>query len=201
MSRRYDECARYSAMLVEHVREQGIVIWSPTARFYRGALACAGDDVPEEGIDEIERSIEEFRAINHWVRMSWVLAVLADALARSGRVEGAVVKIEQALEWGRARGERWCLPEVLRIQASIQLMKGRLADAEATLVEAIAVAGDIGGLSWRLRAATDLARLLRSRSREEEARELLRPIYSRFTEGFATRDLAAAAEVLAGKAG
>jgi predicted ATPase len=40
-------------------------------------------------------------------------------------------------------------------------------------------------LSWKLRAATSLARLRR-------ARELLSPLYDRFTEGFETADLKAA---------
>jgi predicted ATPase len=44
-------------------------------------------------------------------------------------------------------------------------------------------------LSWELRAATSLARLWREQSRKEEARELLAPIYARFTEGFETADL------------
>ena len=46
-----------------------------------------------------------------------------------------------------------------------------------------------GALSWELRAATSLARLLRDRNRIGEARDLLAPIYQRFTEGFGTADL------------
>jgi hypothetical protein len=41
-----------------------------------------------------------------------------------------------------------------------------------------------GALSWELRVATSLARLLRDRDRVGEARDLLAPIYDRFTEGF-----------------
>ena len=48
-----------------------------------------------------------------------------------------------------------------------------------------------GALSWELRAATSLARLLRDRNRIGEARDLLAPIYERFTEGFGTADLQA----------
>jgi predicted ATPase len=43
-------------------------------------------------------------------------------------------------------------------------------------------------LSWELRAVTSLARLLRDRDRIAEARDLLAPIYERFTEGFGTAD-------------
>ena len=51
-------------------------------------------------------------------------------------------------------------------------------------------------MSWELRAATSLARLLRDRDRVDEARDLLVPIYGRFTEGFGTADLQAAKQLL-----
>jgi predicted ATPase len=53
-----------------------------------------------------------------------------------------------------------------------------------------------GALSWELRCATSLARLWRAQARSEEARELLAPVYDRFTEGFATADLKAAKALL-----
>ena len=53
-----------------------------------------------------------------------------------------------------------------------------------------------GALSWELRAATILARLLRDRDRIGEARDLLAPIYDRFTEGFGTADLQSAKRLL-----
>jgi predicted ATPase/DNA-binding winged helix-turn-helix (wHTH) protein len=196
MSRRYEECGRYLVMLDEQIRQHGIVIWAPTARFYRGALACAQAHPPESGIADLERAVEEFRAINHWARMSWILAVLGDALARSGHVADAAGTIEEAMDWGRAHGERWCMPEVLRIQASILMAQGHQDQAEAALVDSITIARDIGALSWRLRAASDLAHLLRSRSRPDDARELLLPIFTAFTEGFATGDLVDAAGLI-----
>jgi predicted ATPase len=59
------------------------------------------------------------------------------------------------------------------------------------------VAGEIGALSWRLRAAHDLAKLWLARSRTDDARKMLLPVYHEFTEGFATRDLVVAADLLA----
>lgn len=200
-SRRYDECRRYSAMLDEEVKRHGILMWSPTARFFRGALACAQDDVPARGLYDLEQAVAEYRAINHAARRSWILAVLADAYARSGRLAEATTTIADALDWARSHSEGWCMPEVLRIQASILIIEGRIHEAETVLVDAIAVAEEIGGRSWKLRAANDLARLLRARSRMDEARELLRPIYSAFTEGFATHDLLVAADLLAASDG
>jgi predicted ATPase len=53
-------------------------------------------------------------------------------------------------------------------------------------------------LSWELRAATSLARLLRDQNRSTEAIALLAPIYNRFTEGFETADLKAARALIDG---
>ena len=89
------------------------------------------------------------------------------------------------------------MPEVLRIQAAILTAQGRQDRAEVALTDSIAIARDIGALSWRLRAATDLAHLLHARSRPDDARELLIPILAAFTEGFTTGDLVDAASLIA----
>jgi predicted ATPase len=51
-------------------------------------------------------------------------------------------------------------------------------------------------LSWELRSATSLARLLREHGRPADAIACLRPVYERFTEGFGTADLIAAKQLL-----
>lgn len=48
-----------------------------------------------------------------------------------------------------------------------------------------------------LRCATGLARLWHAQGRTEPARELLTPLYGRFTEGFDTADLRTAKTLLA----
>jgi predicted ATPase len=46
-----------------------------------------------------------------------------------------------------------------------------------------------GALSWKLRAATSLARLLHDQGRSADTLALLQPVYDRITEGFDTADL------------
>ena len=43
--------------------------------------------------------------------------------------------------------------------------------------------------SWELRAAMSMARLWRDQGKQDEARDLLAPVYGWFTEGFDTLDL------------
>jgi predicted ATPase len=73
---------------------------------------------------------------------------------------------------------------------------GAAASAEIHFRQALDGARDHGALSWELRAATSLARLLRNQGRPSDATACLQPIYDRFTEGFSTADLIAAKQLL-----
>jgi predicted ATPase len=74
------------------------------------------------------------------------------------------------------------------------------ADAAATAEEHFRAAIDWAhrqdALSWELRTATSLARLWRDQYRPAEARDVLRPVYDRFTEGLMTTDLKQAKNLL-----
>jgi predicted ATPase len=62
-------------------------------------------------------------------------------------------------------------------------------EAEACFLKALDVARQQQAKSLELRAATSLARLWRQQGKTAEARALLTPVYSWFTEGFDTKDL------------
>ncbi len=164
-SGRYEECGRYVDLLAEHVTRQGLVTRRPIARFYRAALAFAQGDTSSDTIDGLKWAIEEFRSFNYLTRMPYYLGVLADAYAKRGLLGDAQTTIQAAFDCAAAQNERWCVPEVLRIRAAILTAEGRSDDAEAALVESMAIAREIGALSWRLRAANDLAKLWQGRSR------------------------------------
>ncbi|WP_416066581.1 ATP-binding protein [Rhizobium sp. ZK1] len=197
MSRRYQDCGRIAAMLDEQIVRHGIVIWRPVAIFCRGAVACAQDDMAVEGLGLLEEAVGEFRAIRHLARFPFYLGGFADDLARCGRLAEAAAAIQEALDCAHAQNEQWCVPELLRIRASILMAEVRPDEAETLLIESIALAQEIGALSWRLRSACDLARLWHVSSRAHDARKILQSAYNEFTEGFETYDLAAAAHLLA----
>ena len=96
--------------------------------------------------------------------------------------------------------ERWVIAELLRIRGELLLLKGGsgAAAAEDHYQQALGWARRQGALSWELRAATSLARLLRDQNRSTEAIGLLVPVYNRFTEGFETADLKAAKVLIDG---
>jgi predicted ATPase len=70
------------------------------------------------------------------------------------------------------------------------------SQAEAYFERALTVARAQQAKSWELRAAMSMARLWRDQGKVQQARELLGPVYGWFTEGFDTRDLKEAKELL-----
>jgi hypothetical protein len=68
--------------------------------------------------------------------------------------------------------------------------------AEASFRDAIAVASKQQAKLFELRASTSLSRLWCDRGKRTEARDLLAPVYSWFTEGFDTLDLKEARALL-----
>ncbi len=92
--------------------------------------------------------------------------------------------------------EHWIEPELLRFRGELLLHRGNPADAETSFQAAIALAEKQDAKWWKLRAATSLARVWLDQGRHDDARDLLAPVYNWFTEGFDTRSIKAAKELL-----
>jgi len=74
--------------------------------------------------------------------------------------------------------------------------KPNIHSAEQCLQEAMAQAERQSALSFHLRAGLELARIWIRRGDVRRAVDLVRPIYGRFSEGFATPDLKSARAML-----
>jgi predicted ATPase len=125
--------------------------------------------------------------------------LMAEALGRAVQNADGLAAIEEAIARAERTEERWAMAELMRVKGELLLLQGApgaAATAEDHFRQALDWARRQGAFSWELRAATSLARLLRDRDRIDEARDLLAPIYERFTEGFGTADLQAAKQLL-----
>ena len=124
------------------------------------------------------------------------LSQLAEALTQAGRVAEGLAVVEAAIE----QSEPGCYtPELLRLKGELLLSQKPAADdetVESLFRQALDEARRQQALSWELRAATSLARLLRNQGRHADAIACLQPVYDRFTEGFGTADLIAAKQLL-----
>jgi predicted ATPase len=127
------------------------------------------------------------------------MGVLAEGLAGLGQVTEALAAVDQALARAERGGEQWYVAELLRIKGEVLIRNPSdrsISAAEGCFLGALEVARQHDALSWELRTATSLARLRRGQGRTCEARDLLAPVYGRFTEGFGTADLQTAKRLL-----
>ena len=127
------------------------------------------------------------------------LACLAEGLAGLGRLEEARARVERALAWADDHGERWYQPELLRLKGDLMLRQSKIPraiEAEDCFRTANEIAQEQGALFWELRIALSLARLRVKQNRQHDARQVLAPVYEKFTEGFGTPDLRSAKEML-----
>jgi predicted ATPase len=120
-------------------------------------------------------------------------------VTHAGQIADGLPAIEEMIIRSEHTEERWLIAESLRVKGELLLLRGEPgaeATAEGHFRQALDLAQQQGALSWELRAATSLARLLSDRGRSADATALLQPVYDRFTEGFATADLKAAKALL-----
>ena len=154
-----------------------------------GGDIVAGAQLLDTSVDTVVQSNLGFRSING-------LTLLAEALGRAGRIAEGLALVEAGIEQFEAN----CItPELVRLKGELSLlqgMPGAAGSAEALFRQALDGARERGTLSWELRAATSLARLLRDQRRPADAIACLQPVYDRFTEGFGTADLIAAKQLL-----
>ena len=187
----------YGTMLLDHSTRFALAFWRAWGRSFQGVLVIQRGDVItglrllRAGFDEIgEAEFAIFRLI---------AILMADALVRAGQNADGLAAIEVAVARAERTEERWAMAELVRVKGELLLLQGApgaAAVAEGHFRQALDWARRQGALSWELRAATSLARLLRDRDRIDEARDLLAGVYGRFTEGFGTADLQAAKQLL-----
>ncbi len=185
-------------MLLDHSTRHGLPLWHAWGRSYQGVLVIHRGDVIT-GLRMLRAGFDELGEARSALRFLTFLSELAEALGRAGHIADGLAAIEEALTSSEQTEERWAIADLLRIEGELLLLQGAQgaeATAEDHFRQALDWARRQGALSWELRAATSLARLLRDQGRSADAMALLQPVYDRFTEGFDTADLKAAKALL-----
>jgi predicted ATPase len=176
--------------------------WQLVGRFLEGKLMIARGEFAT-GTAALREAFETCRRTGWRASYPEFMGALGEGLAGLGRIDDAIDAVDDAVaNAGRgAEGQVWYVPELFRIKG--ELLVRRPADrstgaAEACFDQAREMAVEQGALLWELRVAISVARLRVTQGRQAEAKQLLVPIYERFTEGFATADLRAARGMLEG---
>ena len=160
------------------------VLREPSAPSYASGKTLAAVQMITSGLTAIRAT-----GATGWI--PWYLSLLGRAYAELGKFDDASRCIGEAMAAVETTKERWCEAEVNRTAGEIALLSPQpdAAKAEAYFERALVVAHEQQAKSWELRAAMSMARLKRDQGKQEQARELLAPIYGWFTEGFDTLDL------------
>lgn len=171
--------------------EQGLAFISQVSVPQARGIAELQNGHPRAAQALLRQGIERWTSHGGRVRVPFVKAALAEAVALDGDLPGALALIDEcaaqiAEPWSE---ERLWLAEIFRLKGWMLARQGRADEAEAQLRAAIACARQQEARSWELRAATTLARHLASRGRAAEGRSLLAGVYGWFTEGWDTKDL------------
>ena len=189
----------YVMMLVDHSTRRALTLWQAWGRSYQGVLVIKRGD-SATGLRLLRAGLDELREAK-FAALRLVTFLMAEALARAGQIADGLAMIEEAIARSEHTEERWLIAELLRVKGELLLLQDApeaATAAEGHFRQALDWARRQGALSWELRAATSLARLLRDHDRSTEAIALVAPIYNRFTEGFETDDLKAAKALIDG---
>jgi adenylate cyclase len=186
---------RAAGELILVVTEQHFPYWRALGAAFRGWVRVKSGDLAE-GIWLLRSSSAAYRATGSEAWAPHVISLLAEACAIGGQLEEALSLLDEALHITERTRKGWFAAELNRHKGQILLRLGLHGTAEEIYRKALRVAEEQEASLWELRAATSLAELHLHQGRRIEARDLLIPIYNRFTEGFDTPDLKQAKTLL-----
>ncbi|MBV9701717.1 MAG: winged helix-turn-helix domain-containing protein [Methylobacteriaceae bacterium] len=187
----YKKAAYGLGLLERTIDQNGLGAWVGRAVCFRAVLNACSSDAHDPA--ELRLAFDSLYRKAARVAHQGYLSILAETMLENGHVDDAV----EALDFIFARGpHREMRPEFLRIKAGTERAKGQIGEAEARLRAALRDADEIEVPCFKFRAAYDLASLLHERGASGEARALLAPLYGQFTDGFDTRDLRRARDLL-----
>ena len=197
------ECGNYSAAneqvieLVSLAEKKGAQFWKALGLSVQGCLLVLAGK-PVDAIQMITSSITALQSTGSTLWLSLHLPYLATAYAEVDQFDDALRCIDEAITAVETTNERWVEAEAHRTGGEIALLSPDpdAAKAQMYFERALMIARKQQAKSWELRAGMSMARLWRDRGRQDEARELLAPVYGWFTEGFDTRDLKEAKALL-----
>ncbi|MGH7067011.1 MAG: ATP-binding protein [Acetobacteraceae bacterium] len=130
-----DETAALAERLVKLAREHNMGLWGAYGASFQG-WALAKTARTSEALALFEVSLKGFQKAQAGIYEPLHRGLAAVVLARSGRREEGLARLEAALAEARRREELWSVPELIRLKAAV----GPVEAMESTLVEAAASA-------------------------------------------------------------
>ena len=134
----------------------------------------AGQGDAAAGVRLLHAGLDGLRNAEYENIYTAFLGVLADLLVVAGNVTEGLATVGEALRRIESKHALWLMPEALRIEGEAMLLSDEVdtAAVENRFARSLDVARQQGALSWELRTATSLARLLRDQGRPADAHRL-----------------------------
>ena len=187
----------YLDELLALAETHGFKYWQAQGSIQLGAQQVQLGEVAT-GIETMRWGQRTYHETGSNVGHPYFMARLADAYCRAGEYTQAIETLQRALAYSVKTVEVYYNAEIHRIRGQVLTDSGlgTAEEIEDSFREAIFYARKIGAKSFELRAGIRLSRFLQQQERHDEARCHLTEIYNAFTEGFDTRDLREAHQIL-----
>ena len=185
--------AERARQLLDLVADHDFPIWRAVGTCLAGAASTFLGQ-PAEGLAQIDQGMADYQGMRSppvfWPYLRFVQSA---SLAGAGRVADALTILDEMLA---TMADLAAATQFHVLRGDLRLALGDGGSAEESYRQSIEMARRIGATAVELQAETHLLRLRRGRGDDDNG-DALRAVYDRFTEGFATRDLAEASELLA----
>jgi predicted ATPase/class 3 adenylate cyclase len=179
----------HAEAIIELAERHSLGYWRVNGLILRG-WALAQEGAAEAGTELMCRHAANRAALGVGWYQARYLCMLAAVYAQTRQAEAGLRVIAEAKDLVAQNDEHMWESELDRIEGELRRVQGASAsDVEACFARAVARSHQQCATSLELRAGTSLARLWRDHGKRSEARDILAPVYGRFTEGFDTPDL------------
>jgi len=186
----------HAEAIVELADRHSLGYWRVNGLILRG-WAMVRQGTTGAGIELMRQNAADRAALGvSWYQARY-LCMLAAAYAQVGQAEPGLRVVAEAKELVARNDEHMWEGELDRLEGELKAAQGgSTSEIEACFARAIAITRTQGAKSLELRAARSLACLWCDQGRRHDARALLAPVLSWFTEGFETTDLRATKALL-----
>jgi predicted ATPase len=186
---------RLHALAVEH----NFTYWAGLGMYFQGWARAKGGEMMA-GIKDMQEALAICQTTGAQAYVPYNLAMLADMCRQANDAPQGRKWLDEAFDRFGRTDARYCEAELLRIDGELKLAvphPDRDA-AEISFMRAIEIARRQETKTAELFAAMSLARLWAAYGKRRQAYDLLTPIYDWFTEGFTTRYLVEAKQLIDG---
>lgn len=190
--------AKANISLTFATRQYGVSTWKARARMW-AALHPLRQGKLEAYDQVIYPALTEIGDAQFFISLCSLLCATSLALGENGRISDGLALVRPAIARAQVNGDATSLVELRRTNAMLLLMQGgpeAEKRMEEQLISELKSACNQHFLGWELRCAISLSALWKRQGKLEPSNPLLKTVFEKFTEGFATADLIAAAGLL-----